>query len=76
MHFCPSQISWSDRELATVGAIAAMPGLEPQLEPHLKISMNVGLTLQQLQQVANELRTAGQPNGADRILVAFEKIIS
>lgn len=62
------------RELATVGAIAAIPGLEPQLESHLKISMNVGLTVQQLRQVASELKTAGEPDGSERILVALEKI--
>jgi hypothetical protein len=48
--------------------------LEPQLESHLKISMNVGLTVQQLHQVAIELETVGEPNGAKRILVALEKI--
>lgn len=72
--FARDNLEWADRELATVGAIAAMPGLEPQLESHLKISMNVGLTVQQLHQVASELKTAGEPDGAKRILVALEKI--
>lgn len=72
--FARDSLEWSDRELATVGAIAALPGLEPQLESHLKISMNVGLTVQQLHQVASELQTAGEPDGAKRILVALEKI--
>ncbi|VVO97704.1 hypothetical protein PS903_02621 [Pseudomonas fluorescens] len=72
--FARDNLEWADRELATVGAIAAIPGLEPQLESHLKISMNVGLTVQQLHQVAIELETAGEPNGAKRILVALEKI--
>ncbi|CAI8702953.1 carboxymuconolactone decarboxylase family protein [Pseudomonas putida] len=72
--FARDNLEWTDRELATVGAIAAMPGLEPQLESHLKISMNVGLTVQQLHQVASELKTAGEPDGAERILVALEKI--
>lgn len=72
--FARDNLEWADRELATVGAIAAIPGLEPQLESHLKISMNVGLTVQQLHQVAIELETAGDPNGAKRILVALEKI--
>ena len=72
--FARDNLEWADRELATVGAIAAIPGLEPQLESHLKISMNVGLTVPQLHQVAIELETAGEPNGAKRILVALEKI--
>jgi 4-carboxymuconolactone decarboxylase len=72
--FARDNLEWADRELATVGTIAAMPGLEPQLESHLKISMNVGLTVQQLRQVASELKTGGEPDGAERILMALEKI--
>jgi alkylhydroperoxidase/carboxymuconolactone decarboxylase family protein YurZ len=72
--FARDNLEWADRELATVGAIAAMPGLESQLESHLKISMNVGLTVHQLHQVVSGLETAGEPDGAKRILVALEKI--
>ncbi len=71
--FARDNLEWVDRELATVGAIAAMPGLESQLESHLKISTNVGLTVEQLRQVASELKAAGEPDGARRILVALEK---
>ena len=39
------------RELATISALAAMPGVEPQLESHLSMGMNTGLTESQLQQV-------------------------
>src|ERR671939_337655 len=37
-------LTYRQRELATISALAAMPGVEPQLESHLSIGMNTGLT--------------------------------
>lgn len=72
--FARDNLDWAARELATVGALAAMPGLEPQLESHLKISMNVGLTAQQLNQVARDFKRSGEQEAAERIVMALEKI--
>jgi len=72
--FARDNLDWAARELATVGALAAMPGLASQLESHLKISMNVGLTAQQLNQVANDLKRHGDQEAAERIVVTLEKI--
>lgn len=72
--FARDNLDWAARELATVGALAAMPGLASQLESHLKISMNVGLTVPQLSQVANELKRLGDQETAERFFVALEKI--
>jgi alkylhydroperoxidase/carboxymuconolactone decarboxylase family protein YurZ len=44
-------LNYQQRELATISALAAMPGVEPQLESHLSMGMNTGLTEAQLQQV-------------------------
>jgi 4-carboxymuconolactone decarboxylase len=44
-------LSFKDREIATISALAAMPGVEPQLESHLSMGMNTGLTQDQLLQV-------------------------
>jgi 4-carboxymuconolactone decarboxylase len=44
-------LNYRQRELATISALAAMPGVEPQLESHLSMGMNTGLTDSQLQQV-------------------------
>jgi 4-carboxymuconolactone decarboxylase len=43
-------LSYRQRELATVSMLAAMPGVEPQLESHLSMGMNTGLTESQLNQ--------------------------
>jgi 4-carboxymuconolactone decarboxylase len=41
-------LNYHQRELVTVSALAAMPGVEPQLEAHLSMGMNTGLTQSQL----------------------------
>jgi 4-carboxymuconolactone decarboxylase len=43
------------RELATVGALAAMPGVDSQLRAHIGISLRVGLNAEQLRQAAELL---------------------
>jgi 4-carboxymuconolactone decarboxylase len=44
-------LNYRQRELATISALAAMSGVESQLESHLSMGMNTGLTESQLQQV-------------------------
>ncbi|MDU8544088.1 carboxymuconolactone decarboxylase family protein [Pseudomonas syringae group sp. J248-6] len=48
-------LDWQSRELATVGALAATPGAEPQLRSHMLASMRVGLSAAQLREVTNIL---------------------
>jgi 4-carboxymuconolactone decarboxylase len=48
-------LDWQSRELATVGMLSALPGAESQLQAHMRISMNVGLTADQLRQVSQVL---------------------
>lgn len=48
-------LDWPSRELATVGMLSALPGAEPQLQAHMRISMNVGLTADQLRQLTQVL---------------------
>ena len=42
-------LDWQSRELATVGMLSALPGAESQLQAHMRIGMNTGLTAGQLQ---------------------------
>lgn len=48
-------LDWQSRELATVGMLSALPGAESQLQAHMRISMNVGLTAGQLRQLTQVL---------------------
>jgi 4-carboxymuconolactone decarboxylase len=43
-------LNFRQRELATISALAAMPGVQPQLESHLSMGMNTGLTESELSQ--------------------------
>lgn len=69
-----SELSPASQKITRAGEQASMTGLAPQLESHLKISMNVGLTAQQLNQVASELRKRGDQEAAERIVLALDKI--
>lgn len=71
--FARDNLDWQSRELATVGALAAMPGVESQLRSHIAISLNVGLTAAQLHEVAGVLADAGQPDAARRTRAALEQ---
>ena len=47
--FARDVLDYKTRELATIGALAAMPGTRPQLQSHLGICLNIGLTPEQLE---------------------------
>jgi 4-carboxymuconolactone decarboxylase len=50
-------LSYSQRELATISALISMGGVEPQLQGHLAIGLNVGITEPQLKQVLSLIET-------------------
>ncbi len=64
--FARDSLDWQSRELATVGALAAMPGVESQLLAHLKASLRVGLSAGQLRQLTQGLRDNGDADAAAR----------
>jgi len=64
--FARDNLDWQSRELATVGALAATPGVEAQLLSHTRASMRVGLTAMQLRQLAQVLREKGENDAAAR----------
>ncbi|MES2787015.1 MAG: carboxymuconolactone decarboxylase family protein [Pseudomonadota bacterium] len=69
--FARDNLEWQSREIATVGALAAMPGVESQLRSHIGFSMNVGLSPAQLRQLAEVLAQRGQPEAARRVQAAI-----
>lgn len=66
-------LDWQSRELATVGMLSALPGAESQLQSHMRISMNVGLTAGQLRQLAQVLADRVDAEHARRAREALEK---
>ena len=71
--FARNNLDWQSRELATVGALAAMPGVESQLQAHIRISMNTGLNASQLRSVADMLAERGHPEAASRARQMLDK---
>ena len=59
-------LDWQSRELATVGALAAMPGVEAQLRSHMRASMRVGLSAAQMRQLTQVLADYGDADAAKR----------
>jgi 4-carboxymuconolactone decarboxylase len=72
--FARDNLDWQSRELATVGALAGLAGVESQLQSHIGISKNVGLTAAQLRNVADVLAERGQAQAAQRVRSAIEQV--
>lgn len=69
-------LDWQSRELATVGALAATPGVEAQLRSHVAASQRVGLTIAQLRQVARLLAESGETAAAARADAAIDQNVA
>ncbi|MDZ4281315.1 MAG: carboxymuconolactone decarboxylase family protein [Hydrogenophaga sp.] len=69
-------LDWQSRELATVGALAAMPGVEAQLRSHMAASMRVGLTAAQLRQLIQVLAERGDAQAASRADAALTQALA
>lgn len=66
-------LDWQSRELATVGALAATPGVESQLRSHVAASLRVGLTVTQLRQLIGLLAESGNADAAKRAGAALDQ---
>lgn len=70
--FARDNLDWRQRELATVAALSALTGVASQLQAHVRISLNVGLTVAQLRQLAGALAAADEAEAAGRLQAALE----
>ncbi|CUJ51179.1 carboxymuconolactone decarboxylase family protein [Achromobacter kerstersii] len=69
-------LDWQSRELATVGALAATPGAEPQLLAHVRASMRVGLSAGQMRQLTQVLADRGDAQAAERAKAALAQALA
>jgi 4-carboxymuconolactone decarboxylase len=69
-------LDWQSRELATVGALSATPGAEPQLRSHMAASMRVGLTATQLRELTEVLAERGDATAAQRATEALTQTLA
>jgi alkylhydroperoxidase/carboxymuconolactone decarboxylase family protein YurZ len=69
-------LDWQSRELATVGALAATPGVESQLRSHMAASLRVGLSAAQLGQVIELLKQHGDAQTTERANTALTQALA
>ena len=74
--FARDNLDWQSRELATVGALASMLGVEAQLLSHMRASQRVGLSAGQLHQVVQLLREQGEVDAATRAEKALQQALT
>lgn len=68
-------LSHQQREIATISALAAMDGVESQLQSHLFIGMNVGLVESQLTDLFSVIESSIGKTQADRGREVLNKIL-
>lgn len=68
-------LNFTDREIVTISALIALGGVEPQLEGHLNIGMNVGLTESQLDQIFSIIETNIGKKEADSGRAVLNKVL-
>jgi 4-carboxymuconolactone decarboxylase len=66
-------LDWQSREVATVSMLSALTGVEAQLQAHIRISMNVGLTASQLRQLGQVLADRVGADSAQRAREALAR---
>ncbi|AXV83136.1 carboxymuconolactone decarboxylase family protein [Ralstonia solanacearum] len=66
-------LDWQSREIATVAMLAALPGTEPQVQAHMRISMNIGITASQLRQLGQVLADRVDGDAARRAREALDR---
>jgi len=69
-------LTYKERELATISALAAMPGVESQLESHLSIGMNTGLAESELKQAFDLIEKNISKQQAETARKSLAKIIA
>lgn len=69
-------LDWKDRELATVSMLSALTGAESQVGSHVNISMNAGVTADQLRQLVEVLNEKVDATAAKRAGDALEQALA
>lgn len=68
-------LTYSERELVTVSVIASLGGLEPMLNSHMNLSLNVGISPAQLQQMVKLIETNISKKEADAAQIVLNELL-
>ena len=74
--FGRDNLDFQSREIATISALANMAGLNPQLQAHLNIGMNVGLTEAQMRSLISVLEVKVGKKEAANANELLNKVLS
>ncbi|WP_442965150.1 carboxymuconolactone decarboxylase family protein [Pseudomonas sp. JDS28PS106] len=66
-------LDWQSRELATVSMLSALPGAEAQLQAHMRMSMNTGVSAEQLRHLTQVLAERVSVETSRRASAALER---
>jgi len=69
-------LSFADRELVTISVISAIGGAEPMLKSHLAICLNLGLTIQQLNEFLSIIKLTVGKKEAKAAQVVLNEVLS
>lgn len=68
-------LNYKDRELATISALISLKGVEPMLQAHLNMGMNVGLSVQEIGQIISIIHErVGQTEAASARTI-YQKVL-
>ncbi|MBO6189703.1 MAG: carboxymuconolactone decarboxylase family protein [Alloprevotella sp.] len=73
--FARNNLTFADREVVTVSAIAALPGCAPQLQAHVRGALNMGVSAEALRQIPDVLSRGGLTAEADRVRGAIAQVV-
>jgi len=68
-------LTYAQREMVTVSVISSLGGLEPMLNSHIHLSLNVGITPAQLQQIINIIEVNVSKENADAAKIVLDEVL-
>ncbi|WP_434778912.1 carboxymuconolactone decarboxylase family protein [Neisseria sp. Ec49-e6-T10] len=69
-------LTYAERELATIAALASLPGLEPMLQSHMNMGLNVGITQPQMLALIEVVGTSINPKQAQIATAIFNEVLA
>lgn len=71
--FNRENLNWQSRELATLGMLSSLTGVESQLKAHIRMAKNIGVTDGQLSQISRVLEQEVDSDAAERFRTALKQ---
>ncbi|MBS1644658.1 MAG: carboxymuconolactone decarboxylase family protein [Bacteroidetes bacterium] len=72
--FASDVLNYKQRELVTISALASVPGLEPQLQSHINMGMNTGITAEQINSIFDAIEKVISKEQAEKARTIFNKL--